>query len=135
MEKITTHKIGLAVFKDRKILMARSKKNPEIFYFPGGKPEASETDAACLQRETMEELSAHLDTSSIKLIGEFSAPIHDKPNYDINLKLYSATLLDEPAPSSEIAEIQYFDSTIPYKHTDALVMKIFAYLQEHNYIL
>ncbi len=127
-------KIGIAVFRDKKILMARSKKNTDVFYFPGGKIEAGETDIQCMERETMEELSANIDVASTKLLERFHEPAHNKPNTFIDISLYETRLLNEPQPSSEIEEIRYFDSSIDPKHVDVLGKKVFAWLKENRYI-
>jgi 8-oxo-dGTP diphosphatase len=133
-EQTIIRKIGLAVFQDGKILMARSKKNADVFYFPGGKIDTGETDLHCLDRESREELSVGVDLSSTALLAEFSEPAHNKPNIIVELKLYRTALLGEPQPASEIEEVRYFDSSIDPKHLDVLGTKVFAWLKEQGLI-
>ena len=133
-KQIIIRKNGIAVFRDKKILMARSKKNPEVFYFPGGKMEAGETDIQCMERETMEELSASIDVANTKFLERFQEPAHNKLNILIDISLYETNLLDDPKPSSEVEEIRYFDSSIDPKHLDILGKKVFAWLKKNDYI-
>ena len=111
-KKTLIWKIGLAVFRDGQILMARSKKNSEVFYIPGGKVEADETDIQCLERETAEELSVGIDVPQTKFLAEFEEVAHNRPDILVNLRLYETRLLAEPKPASEIEELRYFDSSI-----------------------
>lgn len=133
-EKTLIRKIGLAVFHDGKILMARSIKNSDVFYIPGGKIEVGETDVECLERETKEELSAEIDKTQTRFLAEFQEIAHNRPDVLVNLKLYETRLLSDPQPDSEIEELRYFDSSIDSKHIDLLGSKIFAWLKNNNYI-
>ena len=128
-------KIGIIVFKDKKILMARSNKNADVFYFPGGKFETGESDIDCLQRESKEELGTTAKPESIKFLSEFEDVAHGKEtDVKLNIKLYECELVSEPEASSEIEEIKYFDSSVDPKHLDIIGGKIFSWLKENNYI-
>ena len=129
-------KIGIAVFKDGKILMARSKKNAEIFYVPGGKLEKEESDTDCLKRECLEELGVAVESDTIKYLQTFEGPAHGQPEGTlINTKLYQCTLEDEPKASSEIEEIRYFDSVSDRQHLSEFAGEyIFPWLKKNNYI-
>ncbi|HEX6461655.1 MAG TPA: NUDIX domain-containing protein [Candidatus Saccharimonadales bacterium] len=109
---ITIRKAGLAVIKDKKVMLARSKKNAEVFYMLGGKYEPGETDEECLKREVAEEVGCTIKPGSLRFLHEFEAPAHgDTPRYLIE-RVYIGELIGEPTPQSEIAEIRYFDSTV-----------------------
>ena len=132
----TIRKIGIAVFKDGKILMARSKKNTEIFYIPGGKLEDGESDTDCLNRECLEELGIKVKSGTIKYLQTFEGPAHGQPEGTlINTKLYQCELEGEPKASSEIEEIGYFDSISDREHLSEFAGEyIFPWLKENKYI-
>jgi len=128
------NKVGLAVFKDKKILMARSGRNAEIFYTLGGKIETGESDEACIVREVREEASTEITPGSLIFLKEFRALAHDKPNTIVNLRLYTATFLSEPIPASEVVELSYLDAASDEKHFSDLTREIFGWLCKNNYI-
>jgi 8-oxo-dGTP pyrophosphatase MutT (NUDIX family) len=127
-------KVALAVFKDRKVMFVRSHKNENTFYNVGGKFEEGETDVDCLVREVKEEVNSELDRNTIKFLHEFETEAHGKENTMLNIRLYSGELLHEPKPSSEIAEIKYFDSSASEDKVTIMGKAILDWLQEHNYI-
>ncbi|OGK18048.1 hypothetical protein A3G67_04740 [Candidatus Roizmanbacteria bacterium RIFCSPLOWO2_12_FULL_40_12] len=127
------YKVGLAHFKDGKILMTRSI-GKDVFYCAGGKFEEGESDIACLKREVKEELGVELDDASIKFLKTFEDVAHGKVDMRVNIKMYSANLLSEPKPSQEIEEIRYLDSTAEPKILAPIDIQIFAWLKENNFI-
>lgn len=131
---IILRKVGLAVIKDRKLLMVRDDKNPERFSTLGGKFEDGEDDIACLTREVKEEVGAQVDQESLSYFGEFEGDVVGRPNTRVNIRLYSGALIGEPKPNSEIVELKYFDSQIPVIHLTPASKLIFEYLKAHNMI-
>ncbi|MBI4035322.1 NUDIX domain-containing protein [Candidatus Daviesbacteria bacterium] len=128
-------KVALAVFKDKKMLQVRSKKQPEVFFTLGGKLEKGESDLDCLKREVKEEINCEIDPNSINFLKEFEDIGHGKGGDLVNIKMYEGKLLGIPSPSSEIAEIGYFDSTSDEKHLSVIAQRtIFPWLKEHGYI-
>jgi 8-oxo-dGTP pyrophosphatase MutT (NUDIX family) len=127
-------KVGLAVFKDRKMLMVRNGKHGEVFSTLGGKIEDGEDDITCLKREVDEEASTEVIADSLSFLGEFRGAILGRDNTFITIRLYKGELKGEPVPSAEIVEARYFDSTIAQKHLTPASEKIFAWLKEHDYI-
>ncbi|UOQ52031.1 NUDIX hydrolase [Hymenobacter cellulosivorans] len=90
-----------------KILTARSR-NRDIYYIPGGKREAGETDEQALRREISEELTVDLIPESVQLLGEFEAPAHGQPAGTlVRLRCYSAEYAGVLHPSAEIEEMQW----------------------------
>lgn len=128
-------KVGLAYFKDGKLLQVRDNKNTEVFIVPGGKIEEGETDIECLKREIKEELDVDLDENSISFLHEFTGPAHGKPNTLLNIRFYQAELIGEPRPTEEIVEIGYFDSKSDTKHISEIGhTQFFPWFKEHGYI-
>ena len=127
-------KTALAVFKDKKMIMVRTNKNAEVFYTLGGKIEEGESGIDCLHREIKEEAGVEIIHGSLKFLHEFEAPAYGRENTLVNIQLYEGELKEEPVPSSEVVEIQYFDSTVDEKHLTAITVDIFAWLKEKDYI-
>lgn len=128
-------KAALAYFKDKKMLMVRDNNNDVVFYNPGGKIEPGESPLECVIREVKEELDADLNEATIKLLGEFEAPAHNKPNVRVNIQLFTGELMSEPRPHDEIVELKYFDTTIDKKYLSPIsVEKIFPWIKQHGYI-
>lgn len=127
-------KAGLAVFKDKKILLGRSKNQPEVFYIIGGKYRGDETDIECLEREIKEELGCEVDAGSLKFLNHFEDVAHGDQGM-LHLNLYEGNLIGYPKPSSEIAEIGYFDTTSNPENLSVIAKRtIFPWLKEHGYI-
>ncbi len=128
-------KVTLAVFKDKKLMMVRSHKNPKVFYTVGGKIELGESEIESLKRETKEEISVDIEDESIKLLERFEAPAHGKINTMLQLSMYEAQIIGEPMASNEIAEIEYFDSSAdPSRLSEMGKDHIIPWLKANNYI-
>lgn len=128
-------KVALAVFKDRKLLQVRSHKQNSVFFALGGKIEKGESEITCLKREVKEEVGCELDEASLKFLHEFEDIAHGKEGDLVNIRLYEGKLIGEPKPSSEIAEIGYFDSSSDKKNLSTIAQRtIFPWLKAHGYI-
>lgn len=129
------HKVALAVFKDGKLLQVRSRKQRRVFFTLGGKIEKGETDIECLKREVREEVGCELEESRLNFLHEFEDIAHGKDGDFINIRLYEGKLIGEPKPSSEIAEIGYFDSSSDKRNLSVIAQRaIFPWLKVHGYI-
>lgn len=137
-------KVALAVFKNeinscgertKKLLQVRTKKQKEVFYTLGGKVEEGESDLDCIKREVMEEIGCGVDESSIKFLTEFKDVAHGKENTLVNIRMYEGKLVGDPKPTSEVAEIGWFDTKSDSIHFSEIAQrKIFPWLKEHGYI-
>lgn len=131
----TINKVALAIFKDKQILFVRSHKNEEVFYTLGGKVNEGESDEECLIREVKEEINCDIEPVSIKFLQEFQEVAHGKENTWLVIRMYTGTLIGDPTPSSEIAEIGWFDSNSDQKHISEMGQRrIIPWLKENGYI-
>lgn len=127
-------KVALAVIQDKKVLFARSKKNQSVFYTLGGKIEKGETDEECIFREVKEEVDTTIQEGSLVFLGVVHASAHDKPNTQVRVRLYQGQLLGSPKPSSEVAEIAFFDTSMPDKNRSELGDRVINFLYNKGYI-
>ncbi|MBW3537928.1 NUDIX domain-containing protein [Candidatus Parcubacteria bacterium] len=97
-------KAALLLFRTRddtkQLMFVRAFGRPH-FVFPGGKQEAGETIEQALRRELEEELRTKAKDIHPLGIVEGNTP-DGRP---LQMHLYSAVLLNEPQPSSEIEKI------------------------------
>ncbi|MDV5170072.1 NUDIX domain-containing protein [Photobacterium rosenbergii] len=102
-------KLAWVLIKDGKLLVVRSK-GKELFYLPGGKREAGESDQQALVREIKEELSVELDSKSIKYMETFIAQADGKAEgVSVKLTCYFADFSGELLPDAEIEELKFID--------------------------
>ena len=135
MKSNVIKKIGFAIFKDKKILLARSHKNAEVFYLIGGKIEEGEGDAECLVREVKEETGSEVVVQSLKFLTECNGPADGKENTFLQMRVYTGEYLNEPMPSREIAELRYFDTTADPKQVSVTAREqVFPWLKDNGYI-
>lgn len=130
----TIEKVALAVIEDKKVLMARSGKNEEVFYTLGGKIENNETDEQCLIREIKEEVDADIRMESLVFLGVFEASAYNKPDTKVVVRLYRGDLISTPVASSEVEEIAFFDSSMPEEHRSELAVKVLMFLKGAGHI-
>jgi len=127
-------KVALAVFRNKKLLCVRSHKNAEVFYCLGGTVEESESDEEALRREVREEVGCEMG-DKVELLETFDDWAHGRENTKVQIKLYQGELIDEPKPSSEIAEIEYLDSSSdPKKLSEIAINQMFPWLKEKGFI-
>lgn len=99
-------KVAWIHLEDGRALCCRSH-GKALFYFPGGKREPGENDAACLARELEEELSVELEHDSLEHLGSFEAPADGAPDVLLRMACYRARVLGQPRPCAEIAELAW----------------------------
>ena len=127
-------KIAFIETKNGQILSTKSKGKTK-YYIPGGKRESGETDAETLKREVLEELSVHIDLSSIAYIGTFSAQADGaKEGVLVKMTCYKANYHGILKAANEIEEIRWLN----YCDLDTFSgvdKKIFASLKEKGELI
>lgn len=130
----TIDKLAWIYIKERKILSTRSR-GKNVWYIPGGKREAGESDQTALLREIKEELNVELVPESLKYIGIFHAQAHGKPEGTIvQMTCYSAEFIGEIKSSGEIEEIAWFVSDTDQNLLSPVDRIIFAWFKEKDLI-
>ena len=127
-------KLAWLHIKDRKVLFARSTREPQMFYTVGGKREEGESDVAALVREVAEEANVSLILDTITHLHSFEGPAHGHGT-DTVLKMtcYTADYEGELMPSSEIAELMWLSSADTV-HTTEMGNSILTWLREQDLI-
>jgi 8-oxo-dGTP diphosphatase len=98
-------KIAWVQFDHGKILSTRSR-GKDVYYLPGGKREAGETDLDTLVREIDEELAVTIDPATARHLGTFHAQAHGHAEgIIVQMTCYTADHHGTPTPSSEIEEV------------------------------
>ncbi|TLS48457.1 NUDIX domain-containing protein [Paenibacillus antri] len=80
----------------------------DLYYLPGGKRDAGETDAEALCREIEEELSVRLKPETIACFGAFEAQADGKAEgVTVKMCCYTADFDGRLSPASEIEEMAW----------------------------
>jgi 8-oxo-dGTP pyrophosphatase MutT (NUDIX family) len=88
-----------------RVLCARPR-GKDVFYVPGGKREAGESDLQTLVREIAEELTVTLLPGTVEHAGTYEAPQPDGAL--VRMSCYTGDYSGTLAPSSEIDELAWF---------------------------
>jgi len=98
-------KLAWLYLKDQQLLGARSRGRA-LYYLPGGKREAGESDEAALTREVKEELTIDLLPATITYVGTFQAQADGKPlGTQVKLTCYQAEFVGTIEVAAEIADV------------------------------
>lgn len=92
---------------DGRILTARST-GKDLFYIPGGKREAGESDVETLIREVKEELTVDIVAESAEHFKTYHTQAHAQPDgVMVRMACYTADHRGTAEPVAEIAEIEW----------------------------
>lgn len=104
---VAIDKLAWLCIENRKVLGARSR-GKTLFYLPGGKREAGESDEAALVREIREELSIDLLPESLRHVHDFEAQADGKPEgTNVKMTCYRAEFRGVVTPAAEIEEVAW----------------------------
>lgn len=127
-------KVAWIQIENGKILLARSR-GKDVWYIPGGKREARESDKETLMREVKEELTVDLIPETIAYLHTFKAQAHGKPEgVFVQMTCYTADYIGELVPAAEIEEMGWFASDVDPALLSPVDKIIFAYLKERELI-
>lgn len=102
-------KLAYIKIVDRKILVTRSRGVADVYYIPGGKREAGESDVQALAREVKEELNVDLRLDTVEYVETFEAQAHGKAEgVKVRMTCYTADYVGEIQAAAEIEEVVWF---------------------------
>jgi 8-oxo-dGTP diphosphatase len=100
--------IGAAVVGPRGLLLVAKRAAPDIYYLPGGKPEAGEAPLDCLRREVLEELGVEIDAA--EPFTEVHAPAALE-GVEMWMSVFLTRLGGDPVPAAEITAVRWWPET------------------------
>ncbi|MET0779293.1 MAG: NUDIX domain-containing protein [Candidatus Saccharimonadales bacterium] len=104
------YKIGLLVLNDdsTKFLVCEKDKNDitDQYIMPGGQM-THQTVEECLREKIKEELDCEVDFTTLKSIGEFTAPAAGQPDREVAMELYRAKIIGTPKASNKIKHLHW----------------------------
>jgi 8-oxo-dGTP diphosphatase len=121
--------VSLICIRDKSLLIV-CDDDRLTWTVPGGKPEANETDVACLQREVREELSTTV--SEIRFYKRFEGVSPHRGDH-IEVYCYLGNIESEPSPSSEITDVAW-DKDFLGKEISDVTLKIINSLRQDGLI-
>ncbi|MFB4284342.1 NUDIX domain-containing protein [Nonomuraea sp. MTCD27] len=103
--------VAAAVTHQGRLLVVSKKAAPEVFYLPGGKPEAGESPRETLVRELNEELG--VAPRDMDLLGQVEdmAAIEGVP---MRMTVFTARLAGRPKAAAELAALGWTDGRDSY---------------------
>lgn len=101
------HVCGLIARRDDGAVLQVRKRGSGKFQFPGGKPEAGETEDQTILRECAEEIGCTPDRSRMVRLGSLAARAANEPGFTVRGELWLTDEVLEARPDSEIAEARW----------------------------
>ncbi|WP_214409150.1 NUDIX hydrolase [Sphaerisporangium fuscum] len=104
--------VAAAVVDRGRLLVVSKKAAPDVFYLPGGKPEAGESPEETLFRELDEELG--VTPRDMDLLGQVEdmAALEGVP---MRMMVFTARLAGRPTPAAELAALGWTDGRDRYE--------------------
>ncbi|GIF67339.1 DNA mismatch repair protein MutT [Asanoa ishikariensis] len=100
-------KVAWILLANGTILCSRNHGR-DLFYLPGGRREAGESDLRTLVREVREELGVTIVAGTQARLGTFEAEAHGQaPGTQVRMTCYTADHHGTPHPDHEIAEMAW----------------------------
>jgi len=100
--------VAAAVIDGRKLLLVSKLEAPDVFYLPGGKPEAGEEPLETLTRELEEELSvAVVDAELLSVVRDEAA----LERTALEMQVYLVRVTGAISPQAEISGIAWVDAS------------------------
>ena len=104
--------VAAAILQAGRVLLVSKRSARDVFYLPGGKPEAGEEPADTLARELEEELGVAVVASEPFTVVSDRAALERLP---LELQVYLVAIEGAPAPRAEIEALAWVgvDGAIP----------------------
>ena len=148
VEKNYIDKLALILINSKNQQLVARSYNRDVFYTPGGKREAGESDHQALLRECNEELAVDLTSSTkvpatIKPYGSFEAQAYGKPEgtmvrmtcFRVHPREAELELEQMVKASEEVEELKWIDSTFDREQLTVTGIMILDDLKEKGLIV
>jgi 8-oxo-dGTP diphosphatase len=103
--------VAAVVLQDQRLLVVSKQAAPTVFYLPGGKPDADETESQTLYRELTEEVGARPVDARPYLVIEALSALEKVP---MRLAIYRCSLSGPPSRAGEIARLGWTNGADEY---------------------
>ncbi|NEY33504.1 NUDIX domain-containing protein [Streptomyces sp. PRKS01-65] len=102
--------VAAAIVQEGRLLVVSKQAAPDVFYLPGGKPDAGEAPLEALCRELDEELGVEpLEPRLLAHIDSVAA-LEGVP---MRLTLFEARIDRPPRPAAELARLRWISGEVP----------------------
>ncbi|MCN9244639.1 NUDIX domain-containing protein [Streptomyces sp. RY43-2] len=96
--------VAAVIVQEGRLLVVSKKAAPEVFYLPGGKPEAGEEPLRALARELDEELGVRALEPRFLAEVEAVAALEGVP---MRMTVFEASIDEEPKIAAELAQMRW----------------------------
>ncbi|MBE1585776.1 NUDIX domain-containing protein [Nonomuraea angiospora] len=103
--------VAAAVVDRGRLLVVSKQAAPDVFYLPGGKPEAGEEPEETLARELAEELG--VTPRDLALLGHVEA-VAALEGVPMRMTVFTAGVSGDPRPAAELAALGWTDGRDAY---------------------
>lgn len=102
--------VAAAIVQEGRLLLVSKKAAPEMFYLPGGKPDAGEEPMEALVRELHEELGVRPLEPRFLAEVEALAALEGVP---MKMTVFEAGISQAPRPAAELADLRWISGGEP----------------------
>ena len=102
--------VAAAIVQEGRLLVVSKKAAPEVFYLPGGKPDADERPLEALVRELDEELGVCPLAPRFLADVEALAALEGVP---MKMTVFEADIDQIPRPAAELADMRWISGSEP----------------------
>jgi 8-oxo-dGTP pyrophosphatase MutT (NUDIX family) len=96
--------VAAAIVQEGRLLVVSKKAAPDVFYLPGGKPDADEGTLETLVRELDEELGVEPTNTRFLAEVEAMAALESVP---MRMTVFEAQISQVPRPAAELAHLRW----------------------------
>ncbi|MFJ9901102.1 NUDIX domain-containing protein [Streptomyces sp. NPDC091280] len=102
--------MAAVIVREGRLLVVSKRAAPDVFYLPGGKPEAGEEPLDTLIRELDEELGICPLSPRFLAVVEAPAALEGVP---MRMTVFAAGMSQEPRPAAELAALRWIPGGEP----------------------
>jgi len=98
---------AIALIRNRRVLMVTARGR-DVWFMPGGKIDADETEADAAAREAWEEVAVRLDPAELVPLFTVLIQAHGEPEGRlVRMSVFGAESGQDPAPSAEVSALHW----------------------------